>query len=346
MARDDREDAKDASRRPLCPLCSSVSSVPAAIGSPRQEPAAPAGCLGRAAHRRRSTSSAISTTRPAPTRRARSAARRRRRRCPRSLQAVAEHADGYVRYRALVLLTGFNDPRTKDAMRESLASPNDRLRDRRLQLLRAQSRSARWCRQFLDRARQGAGRVRPAGARPRAGRRTAHGSARPRRRCCARSAAARISSAAPSSKRSAITRRRTRSTRSPRSPSSTARCRTMRRWRSGRSATSARSRRWPRLQRTAPRATQPSIAAAICLLGVNCESHENYLDRDAEVRGQEPRLPGAAARRRGGPWRARRRGPRRSGRQRLFDGRHSVATIRPARRWRWRWRPWRCATRR
>src|SRR5262245_8864309 len=30
------------------------------------------------------------------------------------LQAVAEHADGYVRYRALVLLTGFNDPRTKD----------------------------------------------------------------------------------------------------------------------------------------------------------------------------------------------------------------------------------------
>ncbi len=44
------------------------------------------------------------------------------------LQAVAEHADGYVRYRALVLLTGFNDPRAKDAMRESLVSPNDRLR--------------------------------------------------------------------------------------------------------------------------------------------------------------------------------------------------------------------------
>src|SRR3989442_12018556 len=47
---------------------------------------------------------------------------------PALLQAVAEHADGYVRYRALVLLTGFNDPRAKDAMRESLASPNDRLR--------------------------------------------------------------------------------------------------------------------------------------------------------------------------------------------------------------------------
>jgi HEAT repeat protein len=47
---------------------------------------------------------------------------------PALLRAVEEHADGYVRYRALVLLTGFGDPRTKDAMRESLASPNDRLR--------------------------------------------------------------------------------------------------------------------------------------------------------------------------------------------------------------------------
>ena len=27
-----------------------------------------------------------------------------------------------------MLLTGFNDPRTRDAMRESLSSPNDRLR--------------------------------------------------------------------------------------------------------------------------------------------------------------------------------------------------------------------------
>src|SRR5438067_1697883 len=47
---------------------------------------------------------------------------------PALLQAVTEQGDGYVRYRSLVLLTGFNDPRTKDAMRESLASPNDRLR--------------------------------------------------------------------------------------------------------------------------------------------------------------------------------------------------------------------------
>src|SRR5437588_1383072 len=47
---------------------------------------------------------------------------------PALLQAVSEHTDGYVRYRALVLLTGFNDPRTVDAMREALRSPNERLR--------------------------------------------------------------------------------------------------------------------------------------------------------------------------------------------------------------------------
>lgn len=48
---------------------------------------------------------------------------------PALLQAVAEHADGYIRYKALTLLTGFNDPRTVDAMREAMASPNDRLRE-------------------------------------------------------------------------------------------------------------------------------------------------------------------------------------------------------------------------
>jgi HEAT repeat protein len=44
------------------------------------------------------------------------------------VQAVDEHADGYVRFRALVLLSGFNDPRTRDVMVDALASPNDRLR--------------------------------------------------------------------------------------------------------------------------------------------------------------------------------------------------------------------------
>lgn len=48
---------------------------------------------------------------------------------PALLQAVNEHPDGYIRFRALILLTGFNDPRTADAMKEAIASPNDRLRE-------------------------------------------------------------------------------------------------------------------------------------------------------------------------------------------------------------------------
>ena len=48
---------------------------------------------------------------------------------PALLQAAQEHADGYVRYKSLVLLTGFDDPRTPDQMIEVLDSPNDRLRE-------------------------------------------------------------------------------------------------------------------------------------------------------------------------------------------------------------------------
>ena len=47
---------------------------------------------------------------------------------PALTDAVNEHADGYVRFRALVLLSGFNDPRSRDVMVEALGSPNDRLR--------------------------------------------------------------------------------------------------------------------------------------------------------------------------------------------------------------------------
>ncbi|MBW8862536.1 MAG: HEAT repeat domain-containing protein, partial [Acidobacteria bacterium] len=44
------------------------------------------------------------------------------------IEAISHHADGYVRFRALVLLSGMNDPRTHDVMVQALASPNDRLR--------------------------------------------------------------------------------------------------------------------------------------------------------------------------------------------------------------------------
>lgn len=47
---------------------------------------------------------------------------------PALLAAVAGHGDEYVRFRALVILSGFNDPRTAAVMRKALAERNDRMR--------------------------------------------------------------------------------------------------------------------------------------------------------------------------------------------------------------------------
>jgi HEAT repeat protein len=117
-------------RQPLCTL-SALSVLVLSLAHPRQasaqEPSAPqtvsAAALQAAIDKLGDLDYAVRTNASRTVRRTASAQA-----VPALLRAVAEQADGYVRYRALVLLTGFNDPRTKDAMRESLASPNDRLR--------------------------------------------------------------------------------------------------------------------------------------------------------------------------------------------------------------------------
>jgi HEAT repeat protein len=47
---------------------------------------------------------------------------------PALIAAAGGHADGYVRFRALVLLAGFNDTRAREVMSSALDDPNDRLR--------------------------------------------------------------------------------------------------------------------------------------------------------------------------------------------------------------------------
>ena len=47
---------------------------------------------------------------------------------PALMEAAAGHTDGYVRFRALVLLSGFNDSRARELMSTALDDPNDRLR--------------------------------------------------------------------------------------------------------------------------------------------------------------------------------------------------------------------------
>lgn len=48
---------------------------------------------------------------------------------PALMAAATKHKDGYVRFRALVLLSGFGDPQVKTVMTGVMDDPNDRLRD-------------------------------------------------------------------------------------------------------------------------------------------------------------------------------------------------------------------------
>jgi len=48
---------------------------------------------------------------------------------PALIEAITQHKDGFVRFRSLVLLTGFSDPRASEHMLAAMTSPNDRLRE-------------------------------------------------------------------------------------------------------------------------------------------------------------------------------------------------------------------------
>ena len=198
---------------------------------------------------------------------------------PALIQAAAEHADGYVRYRALVLLTGFNDPRTKDSMREALTSPNDRLRavaysffehrpdpvlmtqflaalDKeqgefvRPSLVRAVAALAATAGDESTRARQALLREVARGEDFfRSAVIEALGDYKAQYAVDALSAIAKLDG--PLQDDAALTL--------------------------GKIGVPRALETLAGLQQSAPRQAQPSVAAAICLLGVNCGSHENYL---------------------------------------------------------------------
>ena len=208
-------------------------------------------------------------------RRGRSVERPPRRRSPRSSQAVSDHADGYVRYRALVLMTGFNDPRTKDSMREVLASPNDRLRavaysffernpdpsmlppllaalDKEVgEFVRPGPRSrARRATALTTRARQAL--LREVGRGEdffRSAVIEALGDHKATYAFDALTAVAKLDGPLQDDAALAL----------------------------GKVGDKRAIETLGAIQRTASRQTQPAIAAAICLLGINCESHENFL---------------------------------------------------------------------
>ena len=189
---------------------------------------------------------------------------------PALLQAVAEHRDGYVRYRALVLLTGFNDPRAKDAMREALASPNDRLRTVAYSFFEHNPDRAMTATFLAALDKEQAEFVRPALVRAlaalppqpvlvrevsrgedffRSAVIEALGDYKASYALDAITAVAKIEGPLQDDAALAL----------------------------GKISDKRSLETLAAMQRSASRATQPSIAAAICLLGVNCEVHENYL---------------------------------------------------------------------
>jgi HEAT repeat protein len=193
---------------------------------------------------------------------------------PALLSAVAAHTDGYVRFRALVLLSGFNDPRTHDVMRAALTDKNDRLRTVAYAFFEHNPNANSVPRLLLAAEQEASEFVRPALMRALA----AHGEDAAVRKLMTglvmkgqdlfRSAviealgdykgayaAAQITEVAKLA--------------GPLQDDSVVAL--------GKVGDKRALDVFAALQRSAPRATQPSIAAAICLLGVNCSSHVNYL---------------------------------------------------------------------
>jgi HEAT repeat protein len=209
---------------------------------------------------------------------------------------VTDHADGYVRYRALVLLTGFNDPRAKDVMREVLGSPNDRLRTVAYSFFEHAPDPAVVPRLLAALDKEVAEFVRPALVRslaaqaddPRVGQALmrevgrgedffrsavieALGDHKAAFAFDALTAVAKLDGPLQDDAALAL----------------------------GKIGDKRALETLAADQRTAPRQVQPSIAAAICLLGINCSSHENYLTETLKFSdkntGYQELLRGAAS---------------------------------------------------
>jgi len=221
---------------------------------------------------------------------------------PALLQAVSEQADGYVRYRSLVLLTGFNDPRTRDAMRDSLASPNDRLRTVAYSYFEHNPDRTMLPAFMTALEKEQAEFVRPALVRAMA---SVTASAQGDEAVRARQALVREVSRGEDFFRSAVIEAlgdykaqyafdalvAVAKLDGPLQDDAALAL--------GKIGDKRALETLAGIQRTAPRPAQPSIATAICLLDVNCESHESYLVDTLKFSDKNPGfqelLRGAAA---------------------------------------------------
>lgn len=195
---------------------------------------------------------------------------------PALIDAATRHADGYVRFRALVLLSGFNDPRTHAVMVQALAEKNDRLRAVGYGWFE-HNRDPQLVPRMLDAlAREDSEFVRPALTRTLAAyasdsrvRDALHGLIMKGQdffRSAVIEAVGDYKGAYALPSLIAVAKLD-----GPLQDDAVLAI--------GKIGDKKTLETLAALQRTAPRSVQPSIAAAICLLGVNCSSHQGYLEQ-------------------------------------------------------------------
>jgi HEAT repeat protein len=193
---------------------------------------------------------------------------------PALIQAAGGHADGYVRFRSLILLSGFNDPRTRDVMAGAITAKNDRLRAVAYAYFEHNPEPQILSRLLEALAREESEFVRPALTRTLA----AYGSDSRVREAMSglvmkgqdffRSS---VIEALGDYKAAYALASLTEVAKLDGPLQNDAVLAI------GKIGDKRSLETLAALQRTAPRKMQPSIAAAICLLGVNCSSHQGYL---------------------------------------------------------------------
>ena len=193
---------------------------------------------------------------------------------PALLEAVAGHSDSYVRFRALVLLSGFNDSRIREAMSQAVTAPNDRLRAVGYAYFERSPDAQILPRLIEALSKEDSEFVRPALTRALA----AYGSDSRAREILSnlvmqgqdffRSAVIE----ALGDYRAAYALQPLTEVAKLEGPLQDDAVLAM-----GKIGDKRALETLAALQRTAPRVVQPSIAAGICLLGVNCASHQGYL---------------------------------------------------------------------
>ena len=204
---------------------------------------------------------------------------------PALIRAVESHKDQFVRFRALVLLTGFNDARTAGLVREIANNPNDRLRTVAYmyyehhptasmipQLLKALDREeSEFVRPALVRALAAQG----TDPRVRETLLVEVGRGQDFFRSAVIEALGDYRAAYAVEPLTTIARQA--------GPLQVDAVIALGKLKDPRAMETLAA-----LQRSAPRESQPTIAAAICLLGVNCDSHSRYLVETLQFAEKNP----------------------------------------------------------